>query len=72
MESIHHLVTQYAAKQSADLSEVSLTVNMAATESKFQMIQERFERLKIRTGVIWLKDLCQLCELSLHIFHSLT
>ena len=30
------------------------------------MVQGQFKRHKNRTGVIWLKDLCQLCELSLH------
>ena len=66
MESVNHLVTQYAAKQSADLSEISFAVQLAATEPKFRVFQGQFKRHKIKTGVIWLKDLCQLCELSLH------
>ena len=66
MESVNHLVTQYAAKQSADLLDISFTVQLAATEPKLRVFQGQFKRRKIRTGVIWLKDLCQLCELSLH------
>ena len=66
MESVHHLVTQYAAKQSADWSEMSFTVQLAATEPKLRVFQGHFKRHKIKTGVIWLKDLRQLCELSLH------
>ena len=34
MESVHHLVTQYAVKQSADWSEISFTVQLAATGPK--------------------------------------
>ena len=66
MESVHHLVTQHAAKQSADWSDISFTVQLAATEPKLRVFQGPFKRHKIKTGVIWLKDLCQLCELSLH------
>ena len=66
IESANHLVTQYAAKQDADLSEISSTVQLAATEPKFCVFQGHFKRHKIRTGVIWLKDLCQLCELPLY------
>ena len=66
VESVNHLVTQYAAKQNADLPEISLTVQLAATEPKLQAFQGQFKRHKIRTGVTWLKDLCRLCDLSLH------
>ena len=66
MESVNHLVTQYAAKQSADLLDISFTVQLAATEPKLRVFQGQFKRRKTRTGVIWLKDLSQLCELSLH------
>ena len=65
MESVNHLVTQYAAS-TADLSEIAFTVQLAATEPKLRVFQGQFKRRKTRTGVIWLKDLCQLCELSLH------
>ena len=65
MESVNHLVTQYAAKQNEDLSGISFTVQLAATEPKLRVFQGQFKRHKIRIGVIWLKDLCQLCELSL-------
>ena len=58
MESVSHLVTQYAAKQNADSPEISFTVQLAATEPKFRVFQGQFTRHKIRTGVIWLKDLC--------------
>ena len=63
MESVHHLVTQYAARQSADWSEISHTVQLAATEPKLRAFHGQFKRHKIK---IWLKDLRQLCELSLH------
>ena len=66
MGSVNHLVTQYAANQNADLSEISFTVQLAAAEPKLRVFQGQFKRHKIRTGVIWLKDLWQLCELSLH------
>ena len=66
MVSVNHLVTQYAAKQNANLSEISFTVQLAATEPKLRVFQGQLH--KIRTGVIWLKDLCQLCELSLHTY----
>ena len=66
MESVHHLVTQYAAKQSADWSDISFTVQLAATEPKLRVFRGQIKRHKIKTGVIWLKDLCQLCELSLY------
>ena len=66
MDSVNHLVTQYAAKQNADLSKISFTVQLAATEPKLRVFQGQFRRRKIRTAVIWLKELCQLCELSLH------
>ena len=66
MESVNHLVTQYAAKQSADWSEISFSVQLAATEPKLRVFQGQFKRRKIKTLVIWLQDLCQLCELSLH------
>ena len=66
MKSVNHLVTQYAAMRYADLSEISFTVQLAATEPKLRVFQGHFKRHKIRTGVIWLKDLCQLCELPLH------
>ena len=66
MESVHHPATQYAAKQSADCSDISFTVQLAATEPKLRVFQGQYKRHKIKTGVIWLKDLCQLCELSLH------
>ena len=65
-ESVHHLVTQYAAKQNAAWSKISFTVQLAATEPKLRVFQGQFKRHNIKTGVIWLKDLCQLCELSLH------
>ena len=66
MEYVHHLVTQYAAKQSAGWSEISFTVQLAATGPKLRVFQGQFKRHRIQTGVIWLKDLCQPCELSLH------
>ena len=66
MVSVSHFVTRYAAKQNADFSEISFTVHLAATEPKLRVFQGQFRRHKIRTGVIWLRDLCQLCELSLH------
>ena len=59
--SVDHLVQQYAAKQSADISDISLTVQLAATEPKLRVFQRRFNRHKTITGIIWLKDLCQLC-----------
>ena len=62
MESANHLVTQYAANQNADLSAISFTVQLAATEPKLRAFQGQFKRRKIRTAVIWLKDLCQLCN----------
>ena len=58
--------TQHAAKQNADLSQISFTVQLAATEPKLRVFQGQFKGHNIRTRVIWLKDLCQLCELSLH------
>ena len=73
MESVKQLVTQYAAKQNADVSEISFIVQLAATGPKLQVFQGQIKRHKIRTGVSWLKDLCQLCELSLHtsvFFHG--
>ena len=36
MESVSHLATQYAGKQSADWSEISFTVQLAATEPRFK------------------------------------
>ena len=57
---------QHAAKQSADWSDISFTVQLAATEPKLRVFQGQFKRHKIKTGVIWLKGLCQLCGLSLH------
>ena len=38
---------------------------LASTEPKLRVFQGQFKGHKIKTGVIWLKDLCQLCELSL-------
>ena len=52
MESVNHLVTQYAAKQNADLSEITFTVQLAATEPKLRVFQGQFKRRKIRIGVI--------------------
>ena len=66
MESLNNLVQQYAAKQNSDLSEISFTVQLAATEPELRVFQGRLKGHKVKTGVIWLKDLCQLCELSLH------
>ena len=66
MGSVHHLATEYAARQSADWSDISFTVQFAATKPKLRVLQGQFKRHKIRTGVIWLKVLCQLCELSLY------
>ena len=36
MGSINHLVRQYAAKQAGDMSEISFTVQLAATEPKLK------------------------------------
>ena len=66
MESVHHLASQYAAKQSAYWSDISFTVQLAATEPKIRVFQRQFKRHKIRRGVFNLEDLCQLCELFLH------
>ena len=66
MGFVNNLVTQYAARQNADLSEISFTVQLAATEPKLRVFRGQFKRHKIKTGVIWLKGLCQLCQLSLH------
>ena len=41
MESGNHLVQQYAAKQSADISDMSFTVQFAATEPKLKVFQGR-------------------------------
>ena len=65
MESVNNLVQGYAAKQNADFSETSFTVQLAAAEPKLRVFQGRIKGRKIKTGVILLKDLCQLCELSL-------
>ena len=65
MESVNRLVTLYAAKQNADLSEISFTVQLAASEPKLRMFQGQFKRHKSQIGVIWLNFLRQLCELSL-------
>ena len=37
MESVHHLATQYAAKQSADWSDMSFTAQLAATEPELRV-----------------------------------
>ena len=66
MESVNNVVQQYAAKQNADFEKISFTVQLAAAEPKLRVFQGRFKGHKIKTGVIWPKDLCQLCELSLH------
>ena len=65
MESVNNLVQQYAAKENADVSEISFAVQLAATEPKLRVFHVRFKGHNIKAGVIWLKDLCQLRELSL-------
>ena len=66
MGSAKHLVQQYAATQAGDLSNISFTVQLAATAPKLRVLEGRFKRHRIRAGVIWLRDLCQICELLLH------
>ena len=76
MESANHLVTQHAAKQNVDLSEISFIVQLADREPKLRALQGQFKGHKIDAGVIWLKDLRQLCEQPLrtswfsHVSHE--
>ena len=46
LESVHHLVTQYASKQSADWSEISFTVELAATEPKLRVFQGQIKNTR--------------------------
>ena len=57
MESVHHLATQ--------IGQIFHSL-YSWTEPRLRVFQGQFKKHKIKTGVIWLKDLCQLCELSLH------
>ena len=57
MESVNHLVKQHAARQNAGLTEISFTVQLAATEPKLPVLQRQFKRHKIRTG-----DICHLAQ----------